>query len=353
MRKVFSMAMLIVGTMIGAGFCSGRELVSFFGREISIFVAPVCGACIFCVCVLFLSVGRAVQKRSFGEVNSVLLGKVKVVANLLLLCNSAIVLGAMVAGLDTLFAPLLPLPVAGTLAAVLCVLVAGKGIAGLLNCNGVVVPVIIVALVAVTLGSLYCAADVACLGRFSAFTLPAAVTYVSMNMMLASTVLTTAEGFSKKQILAGSGIAAACITLLLALLIASVNATGYYDAEMPVLQMASALGKGAQIALAVALGVSIFTTMLTAVGGLYGYLRAWGGGKLFSGAVTVLIGVALSRLGFVRVVSLFYPMVGVAGFFYLGVCLAFIKRHKKKVPHQDPTRIRTVEFGGADGDKCV
>ena len=329
MRKVFSLAMLIVGTMIGAGFCSGRELVSFFGRDIPIVVAPVCGACIFCVCVLFLFVGQAVQKHSFGEVNACLLGKVKVVANGLLLVNSAIVLGAMVAGLDTLFAPVLPLPIAGTLAAVLCALIAGKGLSGLLDCNGVVVPVIIVALVAVSLGSLKGGDGVEMVGRFTAFTLPAAVTYVSMNMMLAATVLTTASGFTKKQILAGSGLAAGCITLLLALLIAGVNVSGHYDADMPVLQMAKALGRGAKIALAVALGVSVFTTMLTAVGGLYGYLTAATGGKLFSGAVTVLIGAALSRLGFTRVVSLLYPLVGVAGFFYLGVCAAFLKRRRK------------------------
>ena len=47
MRKIFSISMLIVGTMIGAGFCSGREIVSFFGSRISIFVAPICGVLIF------------------------------------------------------------------------------------------------------------------------------------------------------------------------------------------------------------------------------------------------------------------------------------------------------------------
>ncbi len=330
MRKIFSVAMLIVGTMIGAGFCSGRELVSFFGSHISIFVAPICGVCIFFICVLFLSVGRFVQKRSFGEVNRKLLGKFRVVADVLLLLNSTIVLGAMIAGLDSLFSPVVPVPVIGTAAAVVCALIAAKGLGGLLDCNGIVVPVIIVLLLAVTVGSLKNGDLASSVGAFSLFTLPAAITYVSMNMMLASTVLTTVGTLTRKQIVAGSLIAAACITLLMALLITSINCTGNFDAEMPVLQMASSIGRGARVVLSIALGISIFTTMLTAVGGLSEYLRALGGGKLFSGVVTVLAGVALSRLGFVRVVSLFYPMVGVAGFFYLGVCVAFVRKKSGK-----------------------
>ena len=57
MRRIFSIAMLIIGTMIGAGFCLGREIVSFFGSGISVFVAPVCGVIIFAACVLFLTAG--------------------------------------------------------------------------------------------------------------------------------------------------------------------------------------------------------------------------------------------------------------------------------------------------------
>ena len=54
MRRIFSIAMLIVGTVIGAGFCSGREIVSFFGSGVSIVVAPVCGVSIFLVFMLFI-----------------------------------------------------------------------------------------------------------------------------------------------------------------------------------------------------------------------------------------------------------------------------------------------------------
>jgi uncharacterized membrane protein YkvI len=32
MKKVFLRTMLIVGTMMGAGFCSGKEIVVYFAR---------------------------------------------------------------------------------------------------------------------------------------------------------------------------------------------------------------------------------------------------------------------------------------------------------------------------------
>ena len=59
-----SVSMLIIGTMIGAGFASGKEVVSFFGDVPNVFIALIAGGLVFACSVLFLFVGRRVKRRT-------------------------------------------------------------------------------------------------------------------------------------------------------------------------------------------------------------------------------------------------------------------------------------------------
>lgn len=329
MRKILSVAMLIVGTMIGAGFCSGREIVSFFGSGITLAVAPLCGVCIFFVCVLFLSIGAKIREKSFDKVNGVLLGKYHGVADIFLLVNNLIVLSAMIAGFNSLCRSVLPVPVLGTAAAILCAFIVSRGTKGMLDCNFWVVPVLIVVLAVVCVCGMRSGELSASAGVFRFAVLPKAVVYVSMNMMLASTVLTTLGDLTRKQIVWGSAVAALCITALMALLITALNCTGAFDAEMPLLEISAGSGKWLHILLGIVTGISIFTTMLTAVGGLCGYMEGKCGGKRFNAACVVLAGTLLSTVGFTRVVSLFYPLVGVLGLVYILFCLRYKRAGKK------------------------
>lgn len=328
MRRIFSIAMLIIGTMIGAGFCSGREIVSFFGSGISVFVAPVCGVIIFAACVLFLTAGAKIGEKSFDKVNGVLLGKYHFVADGFLLLNNLIVLSAMVAGFNSLCRSLVPVPVFGTVAAIVCAFIVGRGAKGMLDCNFLVVPVIIVSLAAVCFSAFKTGIMDASLGVFRFRIFPISAVYVSMNMMLASTVLTTLGKLSKKQIILSSALAAAFITALLALLITALNCTGNYAAEMPILEISSGAGKWLYVILSIVTGISIFTTMLTAIGGLCGYLEGKFAGKIFNSAVVIIAGTVFSFLGFTRVVSLFYPLVGVLGIAYIAVCARYMRKSK-------------------------
>ena len=64
--RSMSVSMLIVGTMIGAGFASGREIVTFFGEVPNAVVALIAGVLVFACSVLFLFVGRRVKKSDIG-----------------------------------------------------------------------------------------------------------------------------------------------------------------------------------------------------------------------------------------------------------------------------------------------
>ena len=322
--------MLIVGTIIGAGFASGRELVSFFGSGISLWVAFLCGGAIFGLCALFLWIGSVTGARNVTQLNERLIGRFHFLPDSFLLINSLIVLSGMLAGMDSLGSLFFPLsPLYAVAAGVLGVIVVHKGIKGLLRCNGIVVPCMILALLTV------CGLSIAggwidfSLGRFTLTTLPTTAVYVSMNMILASTVLTTLGPLKKKQILLSAGIAAAVMTGLLVALILALNSCGDSTAEMPVLEMAKAISPILYVLIALVIGVSIFTTMLTAMSGLCAWFSCVLGKGIFCPIVVLLAGLLLSRLGFLKVVGLLYPVIGVLGLFYMLLCIVFALRCRR------------------------
>lgn len=57
MYRIFAVTMLVVGTIIGAGFASGREIVTFFGETPPVAVAAAVAVLVFVSCATFLFVG--------------------------------------------------------------------------------------------------------------------------------------------------------------------------------------------------------------------------------------------------------------------------------------------------------
>lgn len=132
--------MLVIGTVIGAGFASGREIVAFFGVTPSPWVALLCAAITFVMCAVFLLVGKKAEARDIGEVNARLAGRADNILNLVMLFNSAISLAAMLAGFDSLFSAFCPIkPLYSIIFAAISVLIVTKGLDGLIKCNAVLV----------------------------------------------------------------------------------------------------------------------------------------------------------------------------------------------------------------------
>ena len=326
MRRYFSVSFLIIGTIIGAGFASGRELVSFFGSDISPFVAPLIGVAIFALSVVFLYIGSKLKSSNVSEVNRRIAGRCHVLVDSFLLVNNFIVLAGMLAGMDSLFSLVLNIsPVWAIVSGVLCVFVVTKGIKGLLNCNSIVVPLIIVSLIGICAFSLHSGTVYGSAG-FSCKTAITLIAYVCMNMMLASTVLTTVGDMSKKQIFISSGIAAAIMTALILLLILALSGNPITSADMPVLELAKRISPFVFGLILIVIAVSIFTTMLTAMSGLADWFCAIFGNRLYSCVFVLLIALSLSNLGFSGVVSYLYPVISVLGVIYTVMCLVYVLR---------------------------
>ncbi len=133
--RSMSVAMLIIGTMIGAGFASGREVVSFFGAVPNMFIALITGVLVFGCSVLFLFVGRRVRKSDIGEVNGEVFGKLRPLADVFMLFNSMTVLGAMLAATDSLASEFIDIrPFASIVLGIVCAIISIKGLSGVMRC---------------------------------------------------------------------------------------------------------------------------------------------------------------------------------------------------------------------------
>lgn len=314
--RATSVAMLIVGTIIGAGFASGREVVSFFGAVPNIFIATVAGALVFGCSVLFLFVARRVQKSDIGEVNGAVFGKVRPIADVFMLFNSVTVLGAMLAATDSLTAEFINIrPLASIVLGLLCATIAVKGLSDVIKANAVLVPIMIGFLMACTLTAI----DFPLKAQTGSISIYNVILYVSMNMILGGGVLTTVHNLSPREIILSSAMASIIITGLLMCIMGALQSCSAAHADMPMLLIALKSGRVTYFISIPVIAASIFTTMLSAYKSVYDYVCGFVGIKWISAGIVLVGGLAVGALGFTSVVGMLYPITGAIGMIYL-VC---------------------------------
>ena len=309
-----SVSMLIVGTMIGAGFASGKEIVTFFGEVPNPLTALITGVLVFGCSVLFLFVGRRVKKSDLGEVNGVVFGKARALADVFMLFNSMTVLGAMLAGADSLLAEFIDLkPLASVALGILCAVISVRGLKGILKANAVLVPIM------VTVMSVCCIMAFDFPLKFTELKIAPhyLVLYVAMNMILGGGVLTTVNDLSPREILLSSAVAALIISALLMCIMSALQSCSAAHADLPMLLIALKSGKAMYFISFAVIGAAIFTTMLTAFKSLFDYLNGLIKHSAVTAAVVLLGGLAVGMFGFSNVVGRLYPVIGGIGLVYI------------------------------------
>lgn len=322
-----SVAMLIVGTMIGAGFASGREVVSFFGAVPNMFIALIAGTLVFGCSVLFLFVGRRVQKNDIGEVNGAVFGKLRPIADVFMLFNSMTVLGAMLAGSDSLASEFIDIrPLASIILGLLCAVIAVRGMKGVLKANAVLVPIMIVFLLVCSITAI----DFPFKAQSAHIRPYSIVLYVSMNMILGGGVLTTVHKLSPREIILASAVASAVIAALLMFIMGALQSSAAAHADMPMLLIALKSGKSMYFICLPVIAASIFTTMLSAFKSVYDYLSSFIKHKCLAAGIVLVVGLLVGAFGFSNVVDRLYPIIGGIGLLYLACNGLFLIKTRVK-----------------------
>jgi uncharacterized membrane protein YkvI len=341
--RAFRIGMLIVATIIGAGFASGRELVAFFGKfgYAAIPIAALCAVLMFLSTALFMAAGNIIKPNTIEEFNRAIFGKFSPIIDFVLLFNYLMVLATMLAGTDSLFDIFIfenKLPFLSVITAILTFVVVYKGFDVMLDVNAVLVPIILYMTFIISIFSLshpvpYEMTYSDNIGLMLFYT----AIYVSMNIILSSGVITTIKLPLKDQI-KGVASGSAIIGFFIAVLTAAIMCAGLnaYNSAMPVMEIASRMNMSFVAGIIIWSG--IFTTILTSVYTLNSWTQSFIKNKALSLFLILAVGLLISRLGFKNIVDSFYPISGAIGLLYIIAVLIFYLKTQKRLKNQKTTQ---------------
>lgn len=344
MRQKLLIAFILVGAIMGAGFASGRELVSFFGEYgyFSIFIVILAGLLLFGFAYIMMRIGAENKHLSIQDTTKKALGKFSPILDILMLICYMIVVAAMISAIHSLFASLLPnIPsYVGSIAfSILSVFVIIGGVDRLGKVNLTLLPFMILMMFIIIIQFLFVteAQDLSFLPEFNLLHALKGflfmLLYLFMNLQTASEVMIFAgNNKSKSNSFWGSLIGSILITLAIVFVLLSVLHGGesVYNADMPVVEMAKSLGG----VYAYLYGAIILTGVFGVLNSTSLLVHSWFKQKIkrnvLSAVIVTAVAYVLSLIGFANIVDFFYPITGIIGGIYvIALTIYYFKTRKE------------------------
>lgn len=324
----FNIATATVGTLIGAGFASGQELMQFFGDygTRGLIMSAFAGVAFSAIAVIIMLTARNLGTISYEEISTPPVKVLRVGMNIYITFMLSTVLIVMIAGSGAMGHALFNVsPVVGNAVMAAALLITGVlGSDRLLRSFNFIVPVMtLIALVAAVLGIIEGPDDIIMgvsenASSLSGNFLSSGILYIGYNYIALTAVLSPlgVGAKNRRNIIAGSVAGGLSLGLIAVLLSVSIvkNYSLVSSEEMPVLTIARMSGPAIGTLYSGALFLAIFAT---GVGFLYGLLKRFS--QYSSGvfrnqplvtAAIVVTAFALSNFGFSGLISVIYPISG-------------------------------------------
>jgi uncharacterized membrane protein YkvI len=330
--STLKIAATYIGTVVGAGFATGQEVLQFFAR----FGILGLGG-LFITAILFVVFGYIIMElgnvlRSSSHLEIIQHCGGKILGTIIDLVITFFLFGTltiMIAGNGALFEQQFRLPaISGNLVmAVLTAITVLTGINGVINSISFVVPFLLTAVLGISIFSIInYPPDFQFTSSMTGLTslvnnwLAAAILYVSYNTVVSIAILGPLgnKARDKKSIwygavLGGLGLGLGSVMIYMALLghMADIN-----KLEVPMLFIAGGISPVIQAVYGVVLVAEVYTT---AVSSLFGFASRIVDVKVSTGkirtvvVVTTAASLLVSRFGFSNLVKYLYPLVGYCG----------------------------------------
>lgn len=305
--KCLKTSAVFIGTLIGAGFATGREILLFFGKSSP--VVPII-SCIICggFSILFLVAGKKGLNVVPTKGGKLIIGAFYVAA--------FIVFAAMISASDEIINSLLGIYGGGVVLAIIIAIICLSSKDGLKILNILVVPFIIILVIIIS-------------SRISMpvvpikFNIGNAFAYAALNMFLGGfLIVPDGRTMNNKEILTTGFITVALLTFTLLMIYKIVLNSN--NALMPVMEVAGILNM--QIIASIIILLAIITTMAGCFTALAAITTTVIKSKLISGILVLIKGILMAIVGFKLIVDIGYPLVSIVGIIYtIGVIAAVIK----------------------------
>ncbi len=345
--KIFQIAAVFIGTIVGAGLASGKEITQFFtSYGYKSFIGIILtGMFYIFLCSIISRLSIENNLNSYSEVIELVNGGkgskglsgliskgTSLITTLYILSSASIIL----AGCGSLINQYFGIPkIIGTLfMAILAIATLWKGTEGLIGINTIIVPSLIIVIVTLLILYLFFYKDVITLDNLKSLEpmkegwLLSCILYAGYNILSCSGVLVPLSREMKEKrilvfgiILGSLGLTILCIFINLMLML---NQPYIYNYEIPLLYVANRFGFEIQLLLLIIIWLEMFSTEVSDIYSISKSLQNFF--KLpFKGSIMIVLAIALpiSQIGFSNLITILYPLFGLLSLLFIGQCLYF------------------------------
>lgn len=338
--KIFQIAVVFIGTIVGAGLASGQEIKEFFtSYGVSSFIGIIaCG-------IFYIIMGSIVSKisikyklNSYGDVIKVvspnLLGKITgVITTLYLISSASIILAGSGALINQFFN--IPKIIGSLIMVALAIFFLLRDTDGLIEVNSFIVPTLVITITTITVLYFMFCKDMISLEFLTKFeprktgvTL-STILYAGYNTLCCLGVLVPLSNQIKKPKTMFYGIALGAIGLaglsFAINFLLMINQPYIHQYEIPLLFVAQRFGNVVQALLLVVIWLEMFSTEVSDVYSISKTLDNSFNIE-FKKAIFIVLIIALpiSRIGFSKLIGSLYPLFGMLSLVFIAQTIYFI-----------------------------
>ncbi|MFZ5597858.1 MAG: hypothetical protein ACOY31_12705 [Bacillota bacterium] len=331
LRQALNVVALYIGSVIGAGFASGQEILQFFILSGSrglygVFLAALLFSYLGgLVMMLSASLGSSGYNDIYDKILGRRAGRLMDILSLIMLPGGLIV---MMAGGGAIFSEHLGLPhTLGTLLiAIVTAAVLSRGLQGVMSANMVLVPLKVIVITVICVTALINSGNVRCplpeiAGEPGKNWAWSAILYVSYNMVVPVAVLSSlGRSVSARPGALGGVLGGAAMGGVAGLVVLTGLCfyPGIASSEIPLLYISGDLGTPVTVLLGALIWMAILTT---AIADAHGFASRFAESNCrkyrLIGIGTVLLALPVSSLKFSLLVKVLYPLFGYAGLILL------------------------------------
>ncbi len=338
-EKCFGLIWIIIGTFIGAGFVSGKEIYNYFSRFgiLSIFMIVLATFLFYFFVKICLSVGRQINDRN--NYYSECFGRAGSIFKLVLLIANLILVGSMLAGSFEVFSMWLKKEIAYILVVALMLLalylIKRNFISVFSKINTLLIPLLLSLILVVCIIYLSKCDYIVLNTNTSIFKATfSLIDYVCFNLLTVGVFLIEIGGnYSQNQINKASLISSLIIGVFLEIIAITLFIANSLVASvaMPLVTISFSISKVVGILMQLAVFIGLFTSLISISFVSFNYINDKVQNKILTSLIVFVIGVLISLLGFSFIVVNLYAVMGGLGLIFLiSIFCYYMKISKQK-----------------------
>ena len=320
----FKISMTMLGSLIGAGFATGKEIVNFFGiyGKFAPYLIVVAGLLFFISLCCFFIAGKYTENRA-----------ILYFFNPLIFIAEFILLSAMISAMFSISNIFLSNSTIAYILIILCFIISIFDVNGLTTINTILSPLLILSIITVSTLSIKNNYNPVCLSSESNYIRLILYPFLYFGLNLFTSFPLCRElgkNMTKKEIYLTSFIISITLIATITLIAISIfhSSIKIYNSDMPLAILAFNINKTFGFIFFFVIIAGIITTLLSCLYVLNSYHKKFRIKKLQFSMIIILLAYLFNFIGFSGIISLFYPLIGIFGVALYVFTEINNKRHK-------------------------